>query len=161
MECLPHVSTAMVDSGMDTLDLEENSVYEEHPVTHSTVYVGHEMTGILSKCKLAKPRKGKAFAAKTPNVFSMKIKSDQMSKLEGDKSVRYSIDETKMLSPDRQTFLDRQSFGDHVELKNPVTNKVFIRAPFEKADQHIRHISHLVEQQEELFSLQASNENVS
>lgn len=112
MECLPQVNQALVDTGVDTLDLEGCSVYEEHPKTYSTstVYVGHQMTGILSKCKVAKPQIAKTRATKRPNLFEIKNKSDPMTKLKpkGDNCARYSIDESNMLSPEPQPFMARQ-----------------------------------------------------
>lgn len=47
-----------------------------------------------------------------------------------------------------------------MEIMNPVTREL-LRVPTEEADKKLSLISNLVDQQEELFSMQASNENVS
>ena len=69
------------DSGIETLDYEVNSVFEEHPVTHSTVYSGHQITGMLAKCQQRRPRY-KRPAKRETNVFPMKLTdSKQVNKL--------------------------------------------------------------------------------
>ena len=72
----------------------------------------------------------------------MKIKSDQMEQLEGDSGLHMATNSIDVNSP----FLDRSIHGDELELKHPVTNEVFLRAPIDEADLHLRRLSHMIDE---------------
>ena len=53
-----------------------------------------------------------------------------MEQLEGDSSPQLATGTIDVNSP----FLNRSLHGEALELKHPVTNQVFLRAPIEEAD---------------------------
>ncbi len=68
-----------------------------------------------------------------------------MEQLEGDSGIQMVTNSIDVNSP----FLDRSLHGDALELKHPETNQVFLRAPIDEADIHLRRLSYMITEQEE------------